>query len=124
MWGLSPLCLHKQKSFGAAPSSRSCQKPTLAAQLFDHLIGGGQKIRRDHDTKRACCPQIDDEVEPGWLVDWKIACVGPVQNVIDVASRSTETVRNVRAIGNEAAVVRILALGIDRRQMCRLGDRD
>src|SRR6516162_5994577 len=82
---------------------------------FNHLVGAGEKIRRYRETEGACRPQIDDEVKLGRLVDRKITGLGPAQNAIHVARRSPETVRNVRAISNEATVVRILALGIDRR---------
>src|SRR6202048_2675886 len=71
---------------------------------FDHLVGAGEKIRGDRDAEGAHRPQIDDEVELGGLVNRKITGLGPAQDAIDVARRSTETVRNVRAIRNKGAV--------------------
>src|SRR5436190_7975822 len=76
-----------------------------AWSLFDHLVGGRDDIGRDRQAEAARRAQIDDEVESGRLVEREIAGLGAAQNLIDVNRRATKIVGNVRAVGDEAAVV-------------------
>ena len=51
--------------------------------LFDHLVGKGQKRRRNGEPQRLGGDEIDDEDEFGGLLDRNVAGLRPVQNFID-----------------------------------------
>src|SRR5262245_59061418 len=48
------------------------EQPQQAAQLFDHLIGGGEQRRRDREAESVRGLEINLQVEFGRLLHWKI----------------------------------------------------
>src|SRR5262245_37624535 len=61
-------------AWGRSSRQRSLLMPQAAVSnrstraLFDHLVGERQKFWRKLDTERLRGLQIDDELEPGWLL--------------------------------------------------------
>ena len=55
----SPLCAGK----------RHMHRSKTAPPLFDHLVGAGEQHRWDCQADFSCRFQIDDELEPGRLLD-------------------------------------------------------
>jgi hypothetical protein len=64
----------EKRTLSAAPAlSRSGQNrppaPQQKALLFDHLVGAGGQPGRHVKAKRLGGFQVDDELEPGGLID-------------------------------------------------------
>jgi hypothetical protein len=64
--------------FGAHCHFRTISVAAIT-QLFDHLVGQCEQVRRDGDFQRSCGLEIDDKIELGWLFDGDIARLYPVQ---------------------------------------------
>src|SRR6516165_10004496 len=90
--------------------------------LFDDLVGAGEDKGWDRQAKVLRGPEVHDEIELDRLLDRQVSGLGALQDAIDIVGRPMEVVRNIRPIGHQAAVVGIVALRIDRRQM-RLVDQ-
>src|SRR5262249_58827711 len=63
----------------------------------------GQNSAGSLETSRPSAPyisrrQIDDEIEVGRLLDWDVAWLRPVQNLIDIFGGAPEQVREVCSI--------------------------
>jgi|SRR6476661_680789 hypothetical protein len=54
--------------------------------LFDHLVGAGEKGRRDFNTERFRRIEINDKQEFGGLLSRKLGRFGAFQNSIDIVS--------------------------------------
>jgi hypothetical protein len=50
-----------------------------------HLIRKGEERFRNGKPERSGSGKIDDEVKLGRLLDRQVACLGPAQNLVDVA---------------------------------------
>jgi hypothetical protein len=50
------------------------------ATLFDHLVGAGEQHRRHVEAEGLGGRQIDNEIEPGRLLDWNVGRLRPAQN--------------------------------------------
>jgi hypothetical protein len=45
---------------------------------FDHLVGAGEDRRRYGQPERGRGWQVDDQFEPGRLLDWQVGGVRPL----------------------------------------------
>src|SRR5262249_34988190 len=90
-WGIS-----SQYSFpviqNAASASRCSEarrggrwRHTHSGPANCHLIGKGEEQFRNGKPERSGSGKIDDEVKLGRLLDPQVACLGPAQNLVDVA---------------------------------------
>src|SRR5262249_44173851 len=59
----------------------------------------------DGDAKRLCRSKIDDQLKLGRLLDRQVARFGALQDLDDIAGRSTEQIAEIRPIGHECACV-------------------
>ena len=103
-------------------SSRGCPATInpAGAGSFNHLVDRDKEIsgRRQFELFRRA--KIEDEVELRRFLDGKVAHLGAAQNAINVACCPAVSIRDVGTVGHEAAVVRELALRVDRREpRCR-----
>ena len=64
------------------PQPDSCTAET--ATLFDHLVGAGEKRRRDFNTKRFRGLEIDGKQKFGGLLNRKLGRFGAFENSIDI----------------------------------------
>jgi hypothetical protein len=62
--------------------------------------------RREVKAQGLGGPEIDDQLECGWLLDREVARLGILEDLGHVAGRTTTQVRNVDPIGLEAPGVR------------------
>src|SRR5207244_11297305 len=69
---------------GLAPARRTCLLWTR-----NHLIRPQQQRGRDGETERLRGLEVDDELERRGLLDGHVGRLGPLQNLVHVASATT-----------------------------------
>src|SRR5712672_356482 len=74
------------------------------ASLFDHLIGAQQQASGQFDAERPGRGQIDDQRKFGRLLDRQFACVGTLENAIDVDGRLPELILPISSVINQPTV--------------------
>ena len=84
--------------------------------LLNHLIGEREQPVGHVEAERARGLEIDDELEPGRLVDRQIGGLLALEHARGVDADLAEGGRNVRAIADQPAGLDIFALGVARRQ--------
>src|SRR6516225_2074828 len=80
--------------------------------LFDHLVGEREKVRRDCEAERLRGLEIDDQLELRWLHDWKIGRLFALEDAAGVDAGLTIGVSQAGAITHQAAIVDKLAESI------------
>src|SRR5262245_49571265 len=73
------------------------------ARSFDHLICPQQQGGRDRETQGLRCPQIDDEIKLGRLLNRQVAGLGALENSVHVARTSTEDIGHVGPIAKKCS---------------------
>jgi hypothetical protein len=58
--------------------------------LLDHLVGAQQERLRDRESERLGGGQVDDQLELGRLLDWKVNGLRPLENLVDEVTRAPE----------------------------------
>src|SRR5262249_15661122 len=87
--------------------SALCEKQTFCAavesSLFDYLVGGGEQRLRNIETERFGGFEIDDELEFGWLLDWKVRGLRSLQNFVNVPGSAPIQVTKICSVGQETS---------------------
>src|SRR5947209_15582677 len=98
------------RTISLAKRSRSIHlghKRTHAAQqmaeLLNHLVGCGEQRRRDVDTELFRCFEIDDQLEPGGLHDWKVRRRFTFKYAADIDTRWPPSARQVGPIADKTS---------------------
>ena len=61
------------------------QQTTRAnAPLFDDLVGGGEQQRRHGEAEHPGSLEVDDQLELGWLLDWKLSESSTLHDTVDI----------------------------------------
>src|SRR6266852_9935521 len=81
-----------------------------SAKLFDHLVGEDIKLRRNRQSKRIGSLAIEHEMEMRRLLDWNIARLRALENLVDERCGPVVEIGKVLTVTHEAAVNRIFAL--------------
>src|SRR5262245_36925521 len=92
-----------------------CEQSQQRVKLFDHLVGAGEKGRRDSEAESLRGRKVYDEVELGRLLDRDFAWLRPAQNLIDVVGSAPEQVREVWSIGHQATRFDVVPRPMHRR---------
>jgi hypothetical protein len=56
---------------------------------LDHLVGGGQQRFRDGDAEYLGGPQVDGQVEPGWVLHRQVGRLVPLEDAADILTYLT-----------------------------------
>src|SRR5215467_6467394 len=70
---------------------------------------------RESDLLR--CSQIDDELKLHRTLYWQVGWLGAFQDFVHISSGAAEQVSVNRCVRHQAARVRVLWRGVDRRQL-------
>src|SRR5262245_14742577 len=92
-----------------------------AASSFDHLVGAGEKSRRNRQSKRLRSDQVDDQVEFDRLLDRQVRGLCAAQNLVDIVAGASEQVRDACPVGDQTSRVDLLASTMHRWQSCAQG---
>ena len=65
--------------------------------LFDHLIGEQLQVRRNFEAERFRSFEIDDRLELGRRLHWKVGRSFTFEDTIDVPSRASNYVDTLRS---------------------------
>jgi hypothetical protein len=75
---------------------------TCGARSFDRLVGTGEEQGRDGEAERFSRLEIEDELEPGWLHDGKLAGRRAFQNPAGIEAGLALRLPVAAAIAHEA----------------------
>jgi len=88
------------------------------AGSFDHLVGAGEKSRRNFDPERDCGGQVENEIELGRLLDWQIAWLHASQNLINILGGAPEQIYGTWPIGHKTSRCEKVANAVNGWQPC------
>src|SRR5262249_49618138 len=81
--------------------------------LFDHLVGAGEQLRRHREAERAGGRQGDDELEFGRLHHRQVGRLAPLENATHIDADLTIRIPTVGSIAHQPASFGILTHVID-----------
>ena len=67
-----PLFLQSLPKWWADEPDEKGQQRKCGQALFDHLVGGVEQFVGHSESERLGSLEVDDQLELGWLLDWKI----------------------------------------------------
>src|SRR5215470_13306297 len=105
---------------GLRPSCRG----TPAVCSLDHFVGTGKQRLGNREAEGLGGREVDDEIELRRPFYRQIARLRALENLIDIACRAAEHVRNAYAVGHEAAIPNVVTEFVHRGQTVASGERD
>src|SRR5215813_13536924 len=68
------------------------------SMLLDYLVGTCHQCRRDVNTERLGCLEINDELKPACLIDGEIGRAGAFQDSVHIDRRTAVVFSDIRPI--------------------------
>ena len=90
--------------------------------LFDQFVRAGNDARRQLKAECLSGFEVDDHLELGWLLNWKIGRLGTPENLVDVVSGAPKQISNIWPIGHESAGCHKFSNSMKRRQLLPSGE--
>src|SRR6516225_8996798 len=82
--------------------------------LLNYLVGAIEQGRRDAKTEGFRRPEVDHQLELGWLLDWKVGRIGSLQYLVNVDGSLAIKINKIRTIGYQPAHCRQETIGRER----------
>src|SRR5262245_65944981 len=82
--------------------------------LFDHLVGAGEKRRRNVESERLGALKVEHQLELGWLHDWQVGRLLTLEDATSIKADLTVRVRKPASVAHQAAGRGKLAILVDR----------
>ena len=83
------------------PMSAKCQWRT-STDLFNHVVGDGEKIRRNCKTERLRGLQVNNEIEFHGLQDRQVTGLGTFENLAGIKRHLAIRIHDIDAVSNSA----------------------
>jgi hypothetical protein len=88
----------------AAPSELYRQS---SPPLFNCFVGTCEHCRRNFEAERLGCLEIDEQLEPGRLLDRQVCWFGAFENIVNEVGRAAIQADQVRAVTNQTPSLRV-----------------
>src|SRR5690349_6585942 len=120
-WRLMSALLPKAAVYGQSIDVSKVPQGDIAS-LFNQLVRAGKDARRQLKAERLGGLEVDDHLELGWLLNWKIGRLRTPQNLVNVISGAPKQVSNIWPIGDEPAGYHKFPDSMKRRQLLLSGE--
>src|SRR5260370_25737101 len=124
MSALLPKAAVEQTSVDVANVPRATERIAANSALFDHFVSQQLHRYRYIDAERLGGLHVDDQLEPGGLLDGEVGGLGALEDLVHVHRAAPKQVVDVGAIGDETADLDKLAGLGHGRQSVRCGKLD
>src|SRR5262245_35272902 len=94
------------------------------SRLLDHLVGCGKQRLRNGQTKRLCGLEIDNQLILGRGLHRHVGWLLALKDAIDIPRGLPGHIVRIGSVGDQAAVYRVIAIRVDRRQFVASGETD
>src|SRR5690348_12138169 len=101
---------HDRSSLPVLISSRSFRG------LLNNLVRAQQQGLRNREAQCLRSVQVDDKVELGRLLDWKVGGPCPLEDLVYVARSATGITQIAYPVAHEASRLSKASVGVHRRQ--------
>jgi hypothetical protein len=100
------------------------RRESIAAPLFDHLVGALLQRQRHGEAKRLGGLEVDNQFVLGRRLHGEVGRPLAPEDAVDVAGRLLEQVEEIRSVGDQAAGGDEVASSVDRGQFVLRRQRD